>query len=714
MPAHFTNPDACDKIKGMKKFVNVRLPVIIALCICAGVAIAAILYRHNLTAFLLLLGLPVAFAIFALCFLIDKKHKKTARILIFVILPLIFFTAAGFETYYRLKSYDTAETEPMTSYRIDGKVTEKGKTANGEYIIIGDIKADGKKIGGKAFVYLAPTYGEVCDVGYEVTFNAGLEKYNAYEYGEITSFAEDGIKYGAAVYSGLTSTYKFSLLGAVRTRIYNTLFDNLDEETASVAYAMLTGNTQNIQSSTLESFRYGGVAHIFAISGLHIGILYATISFILKKLRLNKYAAAAVSVFAILFYSAVCGFTLSSVRAVIMCAVLSLYKLALRKYDSLNSLAFAVTLILLINPLHFYSVGFRLSVCAVGGIAVFSKHISRELRRLKIPNPPREAISVSLGAQLGTMPIMLVSFGYISGSGLLLNIVVIPLFSVVYTLLFYSTMICALVPAAGVIMQYTVLPLQALMSFFIGFGLEKALISGVGANFWTPFYFVAALFISDKINLNFTKRTAAFAAVTVLAALVAVFKFFTPFSGYRVVISSSGYGGAVLIKSPKGSALIATDEISASAVDTLLDEQFLSGVDALIILGDGSAQFLDGNVNYGAAYISDQLPAIQLLPGEYISYSSSFTVCGAEFGYIDANNLIVKVDGVVFGISVADNVIEECDIFISDENNLFTKCGTEISFNSGYGNFSVLQCGNITYGIDRGLYRLMTEIPPKP
>ena len=97
--------------------------------------------------------------------------------------------------------------------------------------------------------------------------------------------------------------------------------DNLDKDTAAICYAMLIGDTKGVDDATLDSFRFGGVAHIFAVSGLHIGLVYGVIAFAMKKLRANKFLSAAICIAVILLYSAVCGFTLSSVRAVIMCAV---------------------------------------------------------------------------------------------------------------------------------------------------------------------------------------------------------------------------------------------------------------------------------------------------------------------------------------------------------------------------------------------------------
>ena len=72
---------------------------------------------------------------------------------------------------------------------------------------------------------------------------------------------------------------------AVRSRLVETLYAGMDEESAAVTCALLTGDTSGIESGLLENVRRGGIAHIFAVSGLHIGALYAFCLFLFRKIR---------------------------------------------------------------------------------------------------------------------------------------------------------------------------------------------------------------------------------------------------------------------------------------------------------------------------------------------------------------------------------------------------------------------------------------------
>ena len=696
----------------MKKF-NVRPPVIIALAMCTGIAIALILYFYGLSAWWITLATIPALAASSVVVCVKRKP---IRPLLFIIITLIIFIGGALNCFFTVKSYDNAEIEPDTDYTICGEVIEKGITSYGEYVIIDNITVNGRRIDGKMNVYLSSTYGELCDVGYTVEFYGSPQILKPFPYGELNYLAEDNIKYSISVYGGLESTYGYSFFGSIRGALRDLLFKNLSNETAAISYAMLTGNTQYMEEQSLESFRYGGIAHIFAVSGLHIGILFGITAFASKKLRVNKYLSAIICVGLILFYSAVCGFTLSSMRAVIMCTVAMLAKLFFQKYDGLNSLAVAVILILLITPLSLFSVGFQLSVCATGGIYVFSKLITKGLAKIKIPQKIRSAVGISFGAQIATTPVTLANFGYISAAGLLLNLIIIPLLSIIFAVIFFASFFCVLIPVtAPFIMPYAVIPLELFMSLFLGIGFEKALISGFGAGVFVPIYFVAALALSDKLNLKFLSRLVAVVGSAIILTTYVLFRYNYPFSGYSVIISAYGDGGEVLIKSHYGTVLIITDDVNISSLESMLHRSYLPNVDAVIILGDSAASTC-GRLNFGCdeIYLNDNYPQIQPYEGILLKYENKFTVCGIECRFFDNDTLLINAGGFDIGICADEHfAMPDCDILISDKKNVFINCETEIYFNNRYGELNVFDCGDITFRIQNGKYSLKNIIPPR-
>ena len=456
----------------MKKLVNVRLPLIIACFLIAGVCAGLLFFTNKISLLWIIAVIPVT----AIIFIFTLIFSSCRRLGITIILCGLFLIAGTVNCFLRLDAYSTKKLTDNQTYTICATVYEKGETAYGEYVIVNNARTGGVKIDGKICVYLGETYGSFCEAGYKVEFTARIRNNTAFEYGKLNTNAENNIKYTCSINGGLEAKRGFSFFGSIRSAVRSTLYDNLDGEAAAVAYAMLTGNTQGIGDGTIATFRYGGIAHIFAVSGLHIGIVYGILYFILKRLRINRFLKAVLCLTPVLLYAGICGFTVSSMRAFIMCAVSATAKAAYKKYDGLNALSLSVIILLAVSPLNAFSVGFQLSVCAVAAIQV-----------LKLPRKLPKALRIPLAAQAGTLPVLIANFGYLSGAGLLLNIIIVPMISVFFSVMFISTAVCTAVPAVSAVLPYTALPLQAVLSFLSGAGFEKSLVSGFGAGLFIPF-----------------------------------------------------------------------------------------------------------------------------------------------------------------------------------------------------------------------------------
>lgn len=497
----------------MNKLFNVRLPVIIALSLAIGVT-AGLLFGYFNTDFLWIIAVvPIAAVIFIVLALLRRNRAAT-----FIVIAAISLLTGAFLCRTALWNFSEKEIGDGKIYTVTGTVENKVQADYGEYLILKNVTADGSKLGGKTRVYLGESYGQFCDIGYKVTFKAAMNRYDAFTYGNISYNAINNIKYYCSVDGGLKAEYSFSLFGSVRGAIKNTLNGNLSKDSAAVVSALLLGDDDSVETGTMQAFRYGGIAHVFAVSGLHIGLVYGIFAYLLKKLRLNKYLSAALCLILIFMYAGVCGFTLSSVRAAVMCAVSASARLTNNKYDGLNALAVAVVLILLLSPMSLFAVGFQLSAAAVFGIVILSKQIARLLSKIKAPRKLCSAAGVTLGAQLGTAPILLANFGYLSGVGLVLNIIIIPVISALFSVLMPLVFISAAIPAiAPVVVPAAVLPLEGTISFLVDFGFENSLISGFGTGLFVPLYFLTLIILSDKLNLRLKKRSiAALCAVGVL------------------------------------------------------------------------------------------------------------------------------------------------------------------------------------------------------
>ncbi|MDE6505150.1 MAG: ComEC family competence protein [Clostridia bacterium] len=654
----------------MKRFVNVRIPVLLACSLALGIASGYFLHFYNADTLYLIAAIPVA----AVFFIISVCIKKP-KIFIFALILLALFIAGAFNSYCRLQDFGKSEIKSDQPIIINGVVSEKGETSYEEYIIIDNVKAEKRTLSGKVKVYLPEAYGEFCDIGYSVEFLGQLKFGDVYPYGELNRNAEENIKYTCSVLGKVYSEYGYSLFGSIRSQIKSVLYNNLDKDTASICYAMLVGNTQGIDTESLQSFRFGGIAHIFAVSGLHIGLVFGIVTLLCKKLKINKYAAVTVSIALILFYAAICGFSLSSVRAVIMCATSAVTRLFHLKRDGLNSLAFAVIIILLITPLSLFSLGFQLSACSVGGIFLFSNKIKKLLCKIKVPRGIAGSIGTSFGAQLGTLPVMMSGFGYISGAGLLLNIIVIPAVSLLFTPLFVFTAISLAIPQAGAALTYAVLPLEAVLSFLISSGFENALIRGFGPGLFALLYYAGITVFSDKFNIKLAPRVITSAMVLAILTLFVIIQTYSPAEGHKIIINGSQNGGCVIVKSQQGSVLIITEDAASSRVIDALNNNYSLNLSGVIILGgEECVTAYDTDLNCKDVYVSNLYTPVQPYKNITVHYEKEFTAGGVKFEYVDGQNIIFYSDGIIAGVSASKEIkIEKCDILISRYLNLNTE-----------------------------------------
>ena len=151
----------------------------------------------------------------------------------------------------------------------------------GAKLCLSDIKFNGKSNPYKAIVYV---YGEIeAELGDNVKFTTSVLDFSTeYENRFSSTYISEGIKYYCTENNYNVSVEKGSknLFESVNLSIKNALSKGLGEREFSVAYAMLTGTSDYIDSTTLEGFRATGIAHIFAVSGLHAGFLAGALRFL--------------------------------------------------------------------------------------------------------------------------------------------------------------------------------------------------------------------------------------------------------------------------------------------------------------------------------------------------------------------------------------------------------------------------------------------------
>ena len=222
-----------------------------------------------------------------------------------------------------------------------------------------------------------------------------------------------------------------------------------DDDRLAVAIAMTLGDKSRLTNDLREVYSISGASHVLALSGLHIGIIYALLVLVVGYRRLGWLRETLV-ILGIWAYAFFTGLSPSVVRAAVMITVYSLVALTNRDRMSLNTLALTAIIMLLWNPLYLYDVGFQMSFLAVLFILLFFKPIYALIpERWLHPSPDTHhstlitqhttlntrhffrwswtMVVVSLCAQMGTFPLTMYYFGRFSVYFLLTNFLVIPL-----------------------------------------------------------------------------------------------------------------------------------------------------------------------------------------------------------------------------------------------------------------------------------------------
>ena len=202
----------------------------------------------------------------------------------------------------------------------------------------------------------------------------------------------------------------------------------------AVLSALTIGDKTELSDSVRESYSVAG--HILALSGLHIGLLYTLLFFILKPIarrgnigRVIRSVLLLILLWAFAFFT---GLSPSVVRSVSMFSILAMADMVGRQPLSLNTLAAAAWLMLFCNPAWLFDVGFQLSFLAVASILLIQKPIYHLITvKGRIGKYIWGLMSVSVAAQIGTAPLVMFYFSRFSVHFLLTNLVVIPFITII-------------------------------------------------------------------------------------------------------------------------------------------------------------------------------------------------------------------------------------------------------------------------------------------
>lgn len=226
-----------------------------------------------------------------------------------------------------------------------------------------------------------------------------------------------------------------NILDKARAATTNAIIDSgAGSDASAFLTAVIVGDDSYLQPDTDEAFRTSGLAHLLALSGLHVGIIIMFITVCLSWMRPSRYGYR---IFYILIiaasfaYAAFAGMTPSVVRAACMVAVLCVSAIFQRRANVYNSLCVAIFLWLVINPLWLFAPGFQMSVCAVLGITIALRAVNayrirrtwvkKALRIFIVPMAAMAATAIPAMAYFHTFPL------YFLPANILASIAIVPM-----------------------------------------------------------------------------------------------------------------------------------------------------------------------------------------------------------------------------------------------------------------------------------------------
>ncbi len=570
----------------MRRIVNLRIMLVAAvseICFILILCLTNVNLFAGISSAIVFMLLIIGLSVFAKC----KNYLKLFAAFA-VSCGLAAVTAVSFAV--TLSTFHTVVPESDIEYTVIGNVNS---VIDDNGIILGvtvsNATVNGEKIRGKIKLVFGSeniAFDELLP-GYTVTASGDLYKVELISGGKVNGTAyRKNIRYNLYVsQSGITySAGKADFLSSVRAALYTKLRLDCGYKYGSIAYCMLTGDKSELDETTTRLYTIAGIGHVLAVSGLHVGIIVAVISFILKKLRVHKFVALGIITALLILYCVFTGMSPSVIRASVMC-VIGLFAMATgMQKDALSTLSFAFALMVAAEPFILFEVGFAMSFSAVFGLVLFARTFNKYLRKIHIPKFLSVPLSATLSVHIGVLPISVYFFGAVQTYSIIVNILLIPLLTVTFAAIL-------IVAPVSFIFNLSV-PFRICAS---GFALSDIVINFVGnmhfatvcvkSDIWLfalyPAYFAASrFFMLPRFKRVISVTVFALCAVAVAVPSIATRNYSSELD--CSVIPVNGYGDVTTVFVDDGVTVIG-DLKDTAALKSVLISNNIRKIDMIVI-----------------------------------------------------------------------------------------------------------------------------------
>lgn len=377
----------------------------------------------------------------------------------------------------------------------------------------------------------------------------------------------------------------------------------LPDRSADLLAALLLGDKSGLSTADKLDFSQSGLAHLTAVSGMHLSCLLLPLNRLLLRCRLRSADRYRLMLVFLFFFGSLTGWRISIFRAVVMAASPLAGKRLLRRTEPLYSLVIALLLLVLINPFAVLSSGFWMTFSATAAVLRFSGPLAERLQRWlpQLPGGLLTAVSVVVSAQLATAPWTVGAGGSLSLAGTAVNV---PAGALTGLILWLGL---ALLPL-GIIAIW--LPVPAVLVAFLAGPLDFALnllrrlagwaarirpgrIYGCQLNpFWTAAFFLLAIWLLYRAGIlpelcrRLKRNQLLFACLfLILAGSVWQLAAYLAEPPVRVWFFDVGQGDAILIRDRQGRSVLVDGGRTGQGLSVLipaLDALGVNQVDLVI------------------------------------------------------------------------------------------------------------------------------------
>ena len=357
-------------------------------------------------------------------------------------------------------------------------------------------------------------------------------------------------------------TWQTGVIDPLRNSIDRSIDRTMRGDSAALLKGILLGARRQLPEDLLNTFRTIGLAHILAVSGLHVGLITLVIYTLLSVLRLPRNIVVAGTLGVLVLYAFITNLTPSVIRATIMAALFLAGRQLDRQTDTVNILAVAAIVILLIWPSALFDLSFQLSFLATYAIITGYPRM-KELLPERISRSEkwwarwlRDGLLVSVAAQFGALPVVAVTFYQVSWMSAVANLFIGPLVFLNTTFGVLTALtgplaieIARLFSAANAVVLFAMIHLSKAFS-----GVPSALVEVPAPStlFFASFYGAGLLLLWKPDGVRARRARQGLVALCLLLFCYNLL----PDRSLRITVLDVGQGDAIFIACPNGHTLL--------------------------------------------------------------------------------------------------------------------------------------------------------------